>query len=187
MDERRLIEAVQAGDGKSFAYLVSRYERMAYTIAFRILGNREEAEEAAQDAFVRAYRALPRFRFESKFSTWLYRIVYRVSLTVASGRLPVEETPIEEVEDVGSEERDSAIELLQSRQRKTIVREALARLSPNDALVMTLFYLEGCSIEEIRQITSLSLPTIKTRLCRARKRLFELLKERMGSEINNLL
>ena len=78
MDEKEWIKRIVAGDTQMFSCLVAKYERMAYTIAFRILGNKEEAEEATQDAFVRMYRALPRFQFESKFSTWFYRIVYRV-------------------------------------------------------------------------------------------------------------
>ena len=81
MDERRWIASVLAGDMQSFAGLVAKYEKMAYTIAFRIMGNREDAEEVAQDAFLKMYRALPQFKFESKFSSWFYRIVYRTALT----------------------------------------------------------------------------------------------------------
>ena len=75
MDERKWIERILAGDTQSFSCLVAKYEKMAYTIAFRILENREEAEEAVQDAFVKMYRALSDFHFDSKFSTWFYRIV----------------------------------------------------------------------------------------------------------------
>ena len=78
MDERKWIERILAGDTQSFSCLVAKYEKMAYTIAFRILENREEAEEAVQDAFVKMYRALSDFHFDSKFSTWFYRIVYRM-------------------------------------------------------------------------------------------------------------
>ena len=88
MDEKEWIKRIVAGDTQMFSCLVAKYERMAYTIAFRILGNKEEAEEATQDAFVRMYRALPRFQFESKFSTWFYRIVYRVAISACSRRFP---------------------------------------------------------------------------------------------------
>ena len=81
MDERKWIERILAGDTQSFSCLVAKYEKMAYTIALRILENREEAEEAVQDAFVKMYRALSDFHFDSKFSTWFYRIVYRTALT----------------------------------------------------------------------------------------------------------
>ena len=113
-----------------FSCLVAKYERMAYTIAFRILGNKEEAEEATQDAFVRMYRALPRFQFESKFSTWFYRIVYRVAISAARQQRLFEEVPVETAEAVTPDERDSALELLQDSQRQTIIRELLPTCVP---------------------------------------------------------
>ena len=109
MDEKEWIKRIVAGDTQMFSCLVAKYERMAYTIAFRILGNKEEAEEATQDAFVRMYRALPRFQFESKFSTWFYRIVYRVAISAVRQRHPLEEVPVETAEAVTPDERDSAL------------------------------------------------------------------------------
>ena len=100
MDEKEWIKRIVAGDTQMFSCLVAKYERMAYTIAFRILGNKEEAEEATQDAFVRMYRALPRFQFESKFSTWFYRIVYRVAISAARQLRLFEEVPVETAEAV---------------------------------------------------------------------------------------
>ena len=85
------------------------------------------------------------------------------------------------------DERDSALELLQDSQRQTIIRELLANMRPDESLMLTLFYLEECSIEEIHQITSLSSVNIKTKLHRARKHLYEQLKARMGKETNELL
>ena len=184
MDEKEWIKRIVAGDTQMFSCLVAKYERMAYTIAFRILGNKEEA---TQDAFVRMYRALPRFQFESKFSTWFYRIVYRVAISAARQQRLFEEVPVETAEAVTPDERDSALELLQDSQRQTIIRELLANMRPDESLMLTLFYLEECSIEEIHQITSLSNVNIKTKLHRARKHLYEQLKARMGKETNELL
>lgn len=87
MDEQKWIKSILAGDTKSFSCLVAKYQQMAFTIAFRILENREEAEEVVQDAFVKMYRALPSFQFGSKFSTWFYKIVYNTAIT-ASGSNP---------------------------------------------------------------------------------------------------
>ena len=87
MDERQWIASILAGDMQSFSCLMAKYERMAFTIAFRIVGNREVAEEVTQDAFLKMYRALPDFHFESKFSTWFYRIVYRMALTAVKGEI----------------------------------------------------------------------------------------------------
>lgn len=135
MDEKEWIKRIVAGDTQMFSCLVAKYERMAYTIAFRILGNKEEAEEATQDAFVRMYRALPRFQFESKFSTWFYRIVYRVAISAARQQRLFEEVPVETAEAVTPDERDSALELLQDSQRQTIIRELLANMRPDESLM----------------------------------------------------
>ena len=81
MDEQKWIKSILAGDTKSFSCFVAKYQQMAFTIAFRILENREEAEEVVQDAFVKMYRALPSFQFGSKFSTWFYKIVYNTAIT----------------------------------------------------------------------------------------------------------
>ena len=81
MDEQKWIKSILAGDTQSFSCLVAKYQQMAFNIAFRILENREEAEEVVQDAFVKMYRALPSFQFGSKFSTWFYKIVYNTAIT----------------------------------------------------------------------------------------------------------
>ena len=119
MDERKWIERILAGDMQSFSCLVAKYEKMAYTIALRILENREEAEEAVQDAFVKMYRALSDFHFDSKFSTWFYRIVYRTALTaLRQQRMFVsyeEAGPV----DLSNGEVESATALLESFEGET--------------------------------------------------------------------
>lgn len=187
MDEKEWIKRIVAGDTQMFSCLVAKYERMAYTIAFRILGNKEEAEEAVQDAFVRMYRALPRFQFESKFSTWFYRIVYRVAISAVRQQHLFDEVPVETADTITPDERDSALDLLQSEQRQEVVRRLLAQMRPDESLMLTLFYLEECSIEEIHQITSLTASNIKIKLHRARKHLYEKLREYMGKETKELL
>ena len=123
MDERKWIERILAGDTQSFSCLVAKYEKMAYTIAFRILENREEAEEAVQDAFVKMYRALSDFHFDSKFSTWFYRIVYRTALTaLRQQRMFVsyeEAGPV----DLSNDEVESATALLEREDRKEMIAD----------------------------------------------------------------
>ena len=141
MDEKEWIKRIVAGDTQMFSCLVAKYERMAYTIAFRILGNKEEAEEATQDAFVRMYRALPRFQFESKFSTWFYRIVYRVAISAVRQQRLFEEVHVETAEAVTPDERDSALELGQHAPRRVadadafLSRGMLHRGDPPDHLI----------------------------------------------------
>ena len=167
MDERKWIERILAGDTQSFSCLVAKYEKMAYTIALRILENREEAEEAVQDAFVKMYRALSDFHFDSKFSTWFYRIVYRTALTALRQQRMF----------VSYEEAD----------RKEMIARTLKKLPADEALLLTLYYLEECSVEEICQITELSASNVKVKLFRGRKRFYEVLQDKMKLETADLL
>ncbi|MDL2222231.1 RNA polymerase sigma factor [Parabacteroides sp. OttesenSCG-928-N08] len=187
MDERKWIEQTLAGDTRSFSCLVVKYEKMAFTIAFRILNNREEAEEVVQDAFVKMYRALSGFQFDSKFSTWFYRIVYRTALSARKEQRPF--LRIEEgkgYEQVTTDEADTASGVLERKDRQLIIKQLLGRLSADDSLMLTLFYLEECSIDEIHTITGLTQTNIKTKLFRARKRFYEELQKTMQQETNDI-
>ena len=187
MVERKWIERILAGDTQSFSCLVAKYEKMAYTIAFRILENREEAEEAVQDAFVKMYRALSDFHFDSKFSTWFYRIVYRTALTaLRQQRMFVsyeEAGPV----DLSNDEVESATALLEREDRKEMIARTLKKLPADEALLLTLYYLEECSVEEICQITELSASNVKVKLFRGRKRFYEVLQDKMKLETADLL
>ena len=186
MDERQWIARILAGDTQSFSCLVAKYEQMAFTIAFRIIGNREEAEEATQDAFLKMYRALPDFHFESKFSTWFYRIVYHTALTALRQQRPTVDYEAY-CTDLTTDEMDSASAWLERKDRKEVVAQALKQLPSDEALLLTLFYLEECAIEEIRQITGYTEANVKTKLFRARKHLYVILKEKMNLQTADLL
>ena len=149
MDERKWIERILAGDTQSFSCLVAKYEKMAYTIALRILENREEAEEAVQDAFVKMYRAGP--------------------------------------VDLSNDEVESATALLEREDRKEMIARTLKKLPVDEALLLTLYYLEECSVEEICQITELSASNVKVKLFRGRKRFYEVLQDKMKLETADLL
>lgn len=176
-----------AGDTQSFSCLVAKYEKMAYTLAFRILENREEAEEVVQDAFVKAYQALSGFQFESKFSTWFYRIVYHTALSALKRQhlfVSYEEAAPADVTDL---EVEDAAALVERADRKEIVAKVLKKLPPDESFLLTLYYLEECSVEEIRQITDLSSSNIKVKLFRARKHFYEILQREMYTDMSNLV
>lgn len=187
MDEQKWIERILEGDTQSFSCLVAKYEKMAYTIAFRILENREEAEEAVQDAFVRMYRALSDFQFGSKFSTWFYKIVYRTALSALRQQrmfMDYEEAgPI----DLSADELDSAAALLERNDRKEVIASVLKKLPADEALLLTLYYLEECSVEEIHQITELTSSNVKVKLFRGRKRFYDTIQNGMKLETTDLL
>lgn len=187
MDERQWINQILAGDMQSFSCLVAKYEKMAYTLAFRIMENREEAEEVVQDAFVKMYRSLPGFQFGSKFSTWFYRIVYHTALSAHKVRRPFMSYDDAGADTLTDHEIDSATFLLERADRKEIISRVMEKLPADDATLLTLYYLEECSVDDIRQITGLSSSNIKTKLFRARKRFYETIHKIMKKETADIL
>lgn len=167
-----LIESVKQGDVQSFGQLVDRHKARAMTLAVRMLKTTEEAEEAVQDAFVRAYQSLPAFEGRSSFATWLYRIVFNVCSTALRRKRPVDVRSLEARADDGFPEpadQDAGPDtVVESEELKEIVSEAIDALPTNYAGIVTLFFLQERSYEEIVDITGLPLGTVKVRLFRAR-------------------
>lgn len=167
-----LISQVLAGNVREFARLVDKYKNLAYTLAFRVVNNREDAEEVMQDAFVKAYRSLKDFRKESKFSTWLFRIVYNTA--ISKKRLKKHNNQSIDDLSVSKEialSREPENELFEDR--KALLEKALQMLTEDDRVLITLYYAEECTVEEINKVTGLSRSNIKVRLFRARKKLHE--------------
>lgn len=187
MDEQGLIRKILEGDVQSFSPFVEAYQAMAYTIALRILGNREEAEEAVQDAFVKAYQALPDFRSDGKFSTWLYRIVYNTSLTALRRQPPSGSYDEKDAASVTDSEVDSALSILEREDRREIIGNVLKKMPSDEALLLTLYYLEEESVDEIHGITGLTPSNIKVKLFRGRKHFYETMKQMMKHETQNVL
>jgi RNA polymerase sigma-70 factor (ECF subfamily) len=171
------IDSVLKGDHAAFAFLVDKYKYMAYTIALKILDNEAEAEDIAQESFIKAYRQIHTFEGKSKFSTWLYTIVYRTALS------KTQENTLETfsmTDDIaGNYAPDSftpQIETLEAAEQQKYVREAIQRLPKIEALLVTLYYLEENSVKEIQKITGFTAENIKIRLFRARKKLEQSLR-----------
>lgn len=178
------IERILKGDSTAFRELVNRHKDYAFTLAYRILNSREDAEEAAQDAFVRAYNALASFNREAKFTTWLYRIVVNCALTVQQRR----KMQTEDIDDAkilrGANDTTDA---LKQKEQKFYIQKALKLLSPDDVTMITLFYLKENSLEEIAEIVGIETNTVKVKLHRARKRLADAMQNILKGEAKNLL
>lgn len=187
MDEQRWIESILAGDTKCFSCLVAKYQQMAFSIAYRVLENREEAEEVVQDAFVKMYRALPSFQFGSKFSTWFYKIVYNTAITAHRKQVLFSGYDEAAPADLTSNEIDNAIYILERADRKELIARVMKKLPSEDALLLTLYYLEECSVDDIRQITDLTLSNIKTKLFRGRKRFYEVMLQMIKNETADIV
>jgi RNA polymerase sigma-70 factor (ECF subfamily) len=185
ISDETLIQQALAGRQAAFATLVNRYERYAFTLALRMVKNREDAHEVAQDAFLRVFRYLPDFRGEAKFSTWLYKIVYSTALNFLRKKVPDiqslddENRPIK-LADSGAPDAAYAMEQVD---RNTALQQAIARLSSDDAAIITLFYLYEHSLDEICEITNLTMTNAKTKLCRARQRLKGIVESNFASEL----
>ncbi|MBO9613968.1 MAG: RNA polymerase sigma factor [Dyadobacter sp.] len=169
-DDRIHIENVKQGNLASYTYLVDKYKNMAFTIAKKILPNAQDAEDVAQESFVKAYMQIGSFEGKSKFSTWLYTIVYRTAVSkLQQPRLALQSIDDEFEENYHYVYSPPPFEALQAREREQFVKDAINRLPKIEALVITLYYLNDSSIEEIEQITGLTNSNVKIKLFRARK------------------
>lgn len=184
MDEQLYVKQVLSGNTSVFSYFVETYQEMAITIAYRICGNLQDAEDVVQESFVKAYRNLHSFRADSKFSTWLYRIVYNTAITLTKSKMWANscETDIENASHLSNNQADSNIEHLE---RQEMVGEILQKMPKGDALLLTLYYMEDNPIKDIANITGLNEPNVKVKLFRARKLFKEMLVRHYGHSVED--
>jgi len=182
------LERVKRGDLSAFSYFVNKYKDIAYTTAFRIVHNEEDAEEIVQDAFLKAFRSLFKFRKKSKFSTWFYKIVYNASISKKRKR-NFDTININEniTENISANMINNELNRLQQEEQTNIIKGALNKLTEKENTVLTLYYLNENSIEEINKITSLSRQNIKVILYRARKKLYKELNYLLRNELETIL
>ncbi len=182
------IDKVLGGETAAFAELINRHKAMVYTITKRILKNNEDAEEIAQDVFLKVFQSLEKFKRESKFSTWVYRIAFNTAIS-KTRKKSLEVNAIDDhiIENYTFDEIIDDLEGLSLDDKKKYCEIALKKISEEDNLLMTMFYLEEQSIDEISEATGLSVSNVKVRLHRTRKRLYEhinsMLKYRVGEMI----
>lgn len=176
-----LIDRFKKGDTSAFGEIVIKYQDRIYNLCRHMLGRAHDAEDAAQDSFLKAYQALPKFQPEASLYTWLYRIATNTCLDYK--RKPVFESLFrssvdgeELVHDQPSDE-PSPERLYQSKQMDQALREGLAKLSPKLRAIIILKELEDLSYEEIAETLDISLGTVKSRIARAREELQQSLKE----------
>jgi RNA polymerase sigma factor (sigma-70 family) len=171
------IGQVLEGKSNAFTYIVGRHKDHAYNLAFRICGSREEAEEIAQDAFMKVYRSLTHFKMRSSFSTWLYRIVYNTAISLVrtrkKGVLSLDEFPAEAIDfmRISVTEEEAAAEY-----RDSLVNFALQKISEEERALITLYYYDELSVEEISGITAISKSNVKVKLFRARQKMIAIIE-----------
>ena len=168
------ISRVKNGDTDCFACLIDKYSKQIFTLVYRIVGNHEDAEELAQDAFMAAFRNINKFEAKSAFSTWLYSIAYNLAISATRKHrpptMPIEECRVAEdsIDDIPIEESDNMFELLE---------QAMTKLSADESAIITLFYQEDKSLDEITKIMNVSMSNAKVKLHRSRKHLMTIISK----------
>ncbi|MBI3259375.1 MAG: sigma-70 family RNA polymerase sigma factor [Ignavibacteriae bacterium] len=185
MKEHEIIKKILNGDSRAFSLLVELHQSKAMTLALRILENREDAEEALQDAFLRVFRALCSFEGKANFSTWFYRIVYNVCVSALEKRGTVSLQPLnsDDTEIHIISEISSPDEILQENEDTKLIYREIERLPVEYSSILTLFFVQQLRYDEITQVTGMPLGTVKTRLFRGRMMLREAVSKRLQEDI----
>ncbi|GAB3919298.1 RNA polymerase sigma factor [Mucilaginibacter boryungensis] len=189
LSDIELIDQTLAGNQSAYADLVKRHQRFVFTLAMRFTKSREDAEEVAQDCFIKAYRSLASFGQQSKFSTWLYSIVYTTAMThlrkkrVDTSSIDDENTYLQLEDTHGGMDAN----LAENKSRSYYLNIAIGQLLPDDATIITLFYNGEQSLEEIGEALGMEANTVKVKLFRARQRLKEKLERLLKHEVNELI
>jgi len=183
-----IIARIKDGDTMAFETVINKYKGLAFTVAMRIVDSREDAEEVVQDAFFKVFRFINQYKGESRFSSWLYKIVYNTSLTkIKKKKLPTSELSNELEEGTMALSENEAWINIERSDREKYLKEAIDKLSKEDSLVVTLFYLAENSIPEIGEITGWQNSAIKVKLHRARKKLYHHLESLLEDEMKTLI
>ena len=186
IDDKIYIQKVLEGDTSSFTHLVDKYKDMVFTVCYRILRQQEDAEDVAQEVFIKAFNNLFSFKGDSKFSTWIYTIAYRTAIN--KSKLKKNQVELGEFQvDISESEKMPQLEELKSQEQTFYVQQAIEMLPELDGVVITLYYIDDCSIKEIIEITKLSEANVKVKLHRARKQLKQNLEGLLKQELKSIV
>jgi RNA polymerase sigma-70 factor (ECF subfamily) len=182
--DKYYISLIIKGDTSSFAILVDRYKDMVIALSFRILQNREEAEEAAQDTFVKIYKSLSRFKGDSKFSTWLYKVTYNTCIDRLKNKkrnlLLVYPEYFEENELVSL---INVLDTIEETERRLMIKYCLDLLPAEESFLLTLYYFGEHSLKEISMIVGINENNLKIKLFRSRKKLAAIFKAKLEPQL----
>lgn len=182
------IDAVRKGDVAAFSFLVARYQSMVYSLALKLLKNAEDAEELAQDTFIKAFQKLNMYEGKSKFSTWLYSITYNACISeLRKRRIHFSSLEDQRFSDQDEMKMHDYFTETKKEDQERYLNLALGKLPEDDQVLVTLYYYENQSMDEISIITGLTVSNIKVKIHRARKRMYALLYEMLKEEIYTLL
>lgn len=184
-DDNYYIEKVVGGQTSYFSFIVEKYQNTVFSIALKVLGNRDDAEEMAQESFIKAFKALKSFKGKARFSTWIYRITYNTCIS----EIRKKRVRFASVDDI--QVSDDAAEInpdgLPEENREKYLKAALEKLPEDEYTLILLYYYEDQSVEEIKKVVGLSEANIKVKLHRARKKLHTILNSMLKDDLYTIL
>ena len=178
LTDTEIISRVLHGEQAAFSLVVKRYQNYVFSLVLRLIENREDAEEVAQDVFVKTYRSLADFRGESKFSTWLFTITRTTCISFLRKKKLNTVSLNDDTTGLQVENKESGFRanIIEQKSRHDVLNEAIRMLGADDSQVLNLFYKGEQTLEEIGKIMEMDPNTVKVKLYRARQRL----KDKMG-------
>lgn len=183
-NEQYYITKIIEGDSNAFAVLVDQYKDLVFSLSLKMLKNREEAEEAAQDTFVKVFKSLNNFKGDSKFSTWIYKVAYNTCLDQLKKNKRVQDTIlIDDFSEKQIENLENVLDAIDERDRNKMIQDCIHLLPSEEAFLLILFYFEEQSLEEISKIIDCTANNVKVKLYRSRKKIASILKMRLEPEI----
>ncbi len=178
------INKIVDGDTSAFAILVDRYKDLVFTLAYKMLKNREEAEEIAQDTFIKIFKSVGKFKGDSKFSTWVYKVTYNTCLDyLKKKKRGINITYIEDFDLQQLKTLDKISNAIDEKEKNQLIHDCLNVLPSEEAFLLTLFYFEQQSTDEIAKVMDTNANNIKIKLYRTRKKMALLLRQKMEPEI----
>ena len=178
------INLIIEGNTNAFNILVDRYKDLVFSLALKMVKTREEAEEVAQDTFIKVFKSLGQFKGDSKFSTWIYKVTYNTCLDrLKKQKREQQVVSIDEFNTNQIKSIDNALNKMENEEREKAIQDCIQLLPADDAFLLTLFYFEEQSLEEIAKVIGLTSNNVKVKLFRCRKKLTSILKEKLEIEI----
>ena len=180
------IQAILDGDAQAFTILVDQHKNLVYTVALRMLKNKEEAEEVAQDTFIKVFKSLNKFKGECKLSTWIYRIAYNSCLDqLKRNKRKKQEVAYAEFNGTEIADMNTALTTIAQKERAQMIQKCMEQLPAKDAALLTLFYFEEKKLNEMAIVLNLSENTVKVQLFRARAKFAKLIQRHVEPEIRS--
>jgi len=187
--DTEIIDNIKKGNTSGFRFIIEKYKDVSFSLACSILHDEHEAEDALQEAFVKVYKNITKFRGQSAFSTWLYRIVVNTCFTAAKklAKKNLLEENIAHYQGIEAYEDKTGLDGLMHEEQSVLIKKVLKSMKTDEALLLRLFYLSELDIKEIMNITGFKESKIKVTLHRARKNLLQELKKVAGNELIYIL